>query len=151
MFCPKRQGFFPIIFQQVQDSLSPEEISQFASFTTLEERIIFMWNLYKVESTFKKCLYPIYGEKNAKRSAEKRDAGNAQFYAGNYHQAQIMYSVAVFCAKISSNDDFSIKRDSNQNRDYSLALANRSACYQKSRKYKAALQDIFLALPIIFT
>ena len=146
MFCPKRQGFFPIIFQRVQESLSPEELSQFASFATLEERILFLWGLYRVESTFKQLLKPLYGDKNGDRSAEKREAGNAQFYAGNYRQAQIMYSVAVFCAKISCNDDFVINNNSNLNRDYSLALANRSACYQRSKKYKAALQDISLAL-----
>ena len=151
MFCPKRQGFFPIIFQQVQDSLSPEEISEFSNCTTLEERITFVWGLYRAESIFKKLLKPVYGEKNANRSAEKRDAGNAQFYAGNYRQAQIMYSVAVFSAKISCNEDFVINNYSNQNRDYSLALANRSACFQRSKKYKLALQDITLALGKILT
>ena len=150
MFCPKRQGFFPIIFQQVQDSLSPEEISEFANCTTLEERIIFVWGLYRVESIFKKLLNPLYGEKNDKLSAEKREAGNAQFYAGNYRHAQLMYSVAVFRAKISSKEDFVINNDSNQNRDYSLALANRSASFQRSKQYKLALQDISLALGKIF-
>ena len=79
MFCPKRQGFFPIIFQRVQDSLSPEELSQFASCTTLEERIIFVWGLYRVDTIFRELLRPLYGEKDASRSAEKREAGNAQF------------------------------------------------------------------------
>ena len=146
MFCPKRQGFFPIIYQRVQDSLSPEEISEFEKCSTLEERIVFVWGLYRVDSIFKELLKPLHGEKNNSRSAEKREAGNAQFYAGNYRQAQIMYSVAVFCAKISSNDDFNITNDSNKNRDYSLALANRSACYHRAKKYKLALQDISLAI-----
>ena len=115
MFCPKRQGFFPIIYQRVQDSLSPEEISEFEKFSTLDERIVFVWGLYRVDSIFKELLKPLHGEKNNSRSAEKREAGNAQFYAGNYRQAQIMYSIAVFCAKVSSSDDggdFKIQCDS---------------------------------------
>ena len=149
MFCPKRQGFFPIIFQRVLDSLSPEERSQFAEYKTLEERITFIWGLYRVESIFKELIKPLYGEKNATRSNEKREAGNAQFYAGNFRQAQIMYSIAVFCAKVSSSDDggdFKIQCDSNKNMDYTLALANRSACFQRLKQYKMALQDIELAL-----
>jgi tetratricopeptide (TPR) repeat protein len=148
MFCPKRQGFFPIIYQRVQDSLSPEEISEFEKCSTLEERIVFVWGLYRVDTIFKELLKPIYGEKNSSGSAKKRDAGNAQFYAGNYRQAQVMYSVAVFYAKISSNDEFKINNDLNNNRDYSLALANRSACYHISKRYKLALQDISLAIGV---
>ena len=148
MFCPKRQGFFPIIYQRVQDSLSPEEVSEFEKCSTLEERIVFVWGLYRVDSIFKELLKPLYGEKKSSRSAEKREAGNAQFNAGNYRQAQMMYSVAVFCANISSNDEFKITNDSNKNRDYSLALANRSACYHRTRKYKSALQDISLAIGV---
>ena len=146
MFCPKRQGFFPVIFQRVQDSLSPEEISEFERCATLEERIVFVWGLYRVDSIFKQLLIPLYGEKNDISSAKKREAGNAQFYAGNYRQAQIMYSLAVYAGKISSNEDFKVNKDSNKNRDYSLALANRSACFQRMKKYKLALQDIALAL-----
>ena len=112
MFCPKRQGFFPIIYQRVQDSLSPEELSDFGKCSTLEERIVFVWGLYRVESIFKELLKPLYGDKNNTRSAEKREAGNAQFYAGNFRQAQIMYSIAVFCAKVSSNEEFKIEKDS---------------------------------------
>ena len=146
MFNPKRQGFFPIIFKRVQDSLSPEEISKFEKCETLEERITFVWGLYRVESIFKDLLNKYCGEKDNHRSAEKREAGNAQFYAGNYRQAQMMYSVAVFSARISSNDKFIVKKDPNQNRDYSLALANRSACLQRTKQYKLALQDIAMSL-----
>ena len=145
MFCPKRQGFFPIIFQRVQDSLSPEEISEFSSCSTLEERISFVWGLYRVDKIFKELLHPLYGERNESRSAEKREAGNAQFSAGNYRQANLMYSLAVYCAKISCNDEFKINNDSNQNRNYTLALANRSACFQRGKQYTMALQDISLA------
>ena len=146
MFNPKRQGFFPIIFKRVQDSLSPEEISEFENCKTLEERITFVLGIYRVESTFKDLITKYYGEKDNKRSGEKREAGNAQFYAGNYKQAQMMYSVAVYSAKISSNDDFKINKDSNLNKDYTLALANRSACLQRIKQYKLALEDIALAL-----
>ena len=148
MFCPKRQGFFPIIFKRVQDSLSPEEVSEFERCSSLEERITFMWSLYRVQSIFKELLKPLYGEKNSKKSAEKREAGNAQFYAGNYKQALMLYSVAVYSGKISTSkdNDFQIDKNSNENRDYSLALANRSACLQRMKRYKMALQDISLAL-----
>lgn len=146
MFSPERQGFFPLVFQRVKDSLSPEEFCKFSSFKTLEERIAFVYDLYRVKSIFKDLIKPLYGEKNGARSAEKREAGNAQFYAGNYRQASMMYSAAVFCANISSNQNYLIQNDSNQNRDYSLALANRSACFQRAKLYQMALQDILLAL-----
>ena len=146
MFNPKRQGFFPVIFKRVQDSLSPEEISDFEKCSSLEDKISFVWGLYRVESIFKDLITKYYGEKDNKRSAEKREAGNAQFYAGNYRQAQMMYSVAVYSAKISSDDDFKVQKDTTKNKDYSLALANRSACLQRTKQYKLALEDIALAL-----
>ena len=101
-----------------------------------------------MQSIFKDLLKPLYGEKNSKKSAEKREAGNAQFYAGNYRQALMLYSVAVYSGKISTSkdNDFQIEKNSNENRDYSLALANRSACLQRMKRYKIALQDISLAL-----
>ena len=58
----------------------------------------------------------------------------------------MMYSVAVYSAKISSDDDFKVQKDTTKNKDYSLALANRSACLQRTKQYKLALEDIALAL-----
>ena len=62
MFCPKRQGFFPIIYQRVQDSLSPEEVSEFEKCSTLEERIVFVQ-----KSTRAKSVKGVQGVSSCKR------------------------------------------------------------------------------------
>ena len=40
----------------------------------------------------------MYGDKSEGKSEVNREAGNAAFYSGNFRQAQILYSIAVFTA-----------------------------------------------------
>ena len=69
----------------------------------------------------------------AKESEVQREAGNAQFYAGNYKQALILYSMAVF-------------RSPKNAESMALALANRSACLQQMKSFAMALEDIEMAI-----
>ena len=51
---------------------------------------------------------------NRDKSEGNREAGNSSFYSGNYRQALILYSIAVFTAPQGDGDDC-----------FALALANR--------------------------
>ena len=46
----------------------------------------------------KEIVKPMFGTKSKEKSIQNRESGNAQFYAGNFKQAQMLYSVAVFAA-----------------------------------------------------
>ena len=108
---------------------------------TLEEKFQWIYKLPRVSSDhqdnlLKQIVKPEFGKKSAEKSKANRERGNAQFYAGNLKQAQILYSVAVFAAPPPSN----------KSNDMALALANRSACYQKMGGHNLAMRDIELAL-----
>ena len=132
MFNPKKEGFFPILYQKVIDSLGPEQRVKFSQCRTLEDRIQFVWDLEIVAASTEAICKPYLGNKSAQRSDKHREAGNAQFHAGKIPQAQVFYSAAVFSAPESGQQ-------------LSLAYANRSACLQIGKYYSQALEDIDLA------
>ncbi len=138
MYHPDQRGFFPIIQMKIEEGLSDEDKAEFLSLSRLEEKVAWIHKLPRVSSDhgdniFREIVRLDYGTKSREKSIQNREAGNAQFYVGNYKQAQILYSVAVFTAPAKSED-------------FSLALANRSACFQKMKATKLALADISLAL-----
>ena len=138
MYNPKLAGFFPLIQLKFEEGLSEAEKAQYLGLANLEDKIRWLHKLPRISSgdndnVLHAILRPEYGSKTRQKSAENREAGNAQFYAGNFRQAEILYSVAVFKAPSDS-------------KDLSLALANRSACYQKMGAPRLALRDIDMAL-----
>ena len=78
--------------------------------------------------------YPIQvsGGKNLEKSIELREEGNALYAAGKYNSALIKFSSAIIFAPIDQVD-------------YSLALANRSACLQLLGHQERSLEDTILA------
>ena len=60
------------------------------------------------------------------KSEGNREAGNSSFYSGNYRQALILYSIAVFTAPQGDGDDC-----------FALALANRD-CASIQRRDRPA-------------
>lgn len=127
MYNPKQTGFFPLIQLKIEESLSPQEKSQYLNLTSLEEKIKWLNNLPRVSSEdqdniLRAIIKPNYGLKSAEKSVKNREAGNSQFYAGNFKQAQILYSMAVFTAPAPS-------KESN---DMALAFANRYRSFSLS-------------------
>lgn len=72
------------------------------------------------------------GGKNLEKSQELREEGNALYAAGKYNSALIKFSSALIFAPIDKVD-------------YSLALANRSACLQLLGYQERSLEDTILA------
>ena len=64
---------------------------------------------------FSRIIRPMFGDKSKSLSEEHRESGNAAFYSGNFRQAQILYSIAVFKAPRAE-----------EGQTLALALANRS-------------------------
>lgn len=93
MFCSKKKGYFPFLAQKIQESLSVEDKSTFASFKTLEDRLKFVLSLPRLSSAYEdnlfKIIKPLRGEKSKEKSEENREAGNASFHSKNYRQAQV--------------------------------------------------------------
>ena len=58
------------------------------------------------DNILKNIVKPDFGIKSKEKSVSNRETGNAQFYAGNFKQAQILYSVAVFTAPAPSKAQF---------------------------------------------
>ncbi len=85
MFCPKKKGFFPLIHQQVQDSLTPEDWQAFSALTTSEDRLKFVLSLPRLRPDHRDNLFrvvrPLHGDKSRKRSEEARKELNAAQYS----------------------------------------------------------------------
>ena len=145
MYHPDTRGFFPLIQVKVEESLSKVELDKF-KILSLEGKLAFVSKLEPVKKIFKEIVQLDYGnKKNKEQSIKNREAGNAQFYAGNYKQAQLLYSVAVITAPTTKSGSTGTT-GSNGSEDLSLALANRAAAFQKLKAPKLALSDIDLAL-----
>ena len=119
MYNPKQTGFFPLIQLKVEEGLSQQEKDYYLGLPSLEEKLKWIYKLPRLSSDHQdnvlKGLTKLdYGLKSSEKSKKNREAGNAQFYAGNIKQAQFLYSVAVFTAPTNSED-------------LALAYANRSA------------------------
>ena len=71
MFCPNRKGFFPLLYHKLTESLSREELTQFSSLTSYEERLSFLMRLPRLSSEFEDNLFrlikPMHGDKVSKR------------------------------------------------------------------------------------
>ena len=70
---------------------------------TLEEKIKWIYALPRISSDhqdniLKTIVKPDFGLKSKEKSLSNRETGNTQFYVGNFKQASILYSVAVFTA-----------------------------------------------------
>ncbi|CAB4068177.1 unnamed protein product [Lepeophtheirus salmonis] len=76
---------------------------------------------------------PLYGVKSDKKSAHHRGIGNSYFYEKDYSNSLLQYSLAVFIASFGSID-------------FTLALANRSAVFQKLSLFEESLVDIDFCL-----
>eukprot|EP00095_Tigriopus_kingsejongensis_P011484 maker-scaffold626_size122949-snap-gene-0.33 protein:Tk11484 transcript:maker-scaffold626_size122949-snap-gene-0.33-mRNA-1 annotation:"set and mynd domain-containing protein 4-like" len=137
MFAPNRKGFMPVIYNKFEHVLAPEVRAAFLGLKTNEERLKFFLELPHLihgdERDLMFLIRPVHGDKNDTKSVENREAGNASFYAGNFRQAQILYSSAVFWASEKSGN-------------FPLALANRSAAFQQLSAFDMAIQDIDMAL-----
>ena len=119
MYNPKQNGFFPILQLKIEESISQQEKDFYLQLPTLEEKLKWIYKLPRLSSdhqdnVLKGLIKLDYGFKSREKSKSNREAGNAQFYAGNIKQAQFLYSVAVFTAPTNSED-------------LALAYANRSA------------------------
>lgn len=120
MYNPKQTGFFPLIQLKIEESLSQTEKSEYLKLPSLEDKIQWLNKLPRVSSDhqdniLKAIVKPNHGVKSKEKSVQNREAGNSQFYAANFKQAQILYSMAVFSAPAPS-------KESN---DLALAFANR--------------------------
>ncbi len=158
MFCPKKKGFFPLLYAKFKDSITEEELKAFADLDSNEQRVALVRHLAifsgRDDKSGKRDLRnsavssesagtdghglfhfvrPILGEKCAAKSAQHREAGNAAFEEGNLKQSLLLYTMAVFTAPSSSEE-------------FALALANRSAALQKLRAHDLAAADIDLAM-----
>ena len=74
---------------------------------TFEEKIRWIYALPRISSDhqdniLRHIVKLDYGQKSREKSVSNRETGNAQFYAGNFKQAAILYSVAVFTAPAPS-------------------------------------------------
>ena len=103
MYNPKQTGFFPIIQLKVEESLSTQEKEDYLKLETLEDRIRWIHKLPRVSSdhqdnVLRQLCKPDFGKKSKEKSIANRENGNAQFYAGSYKQALILYNIAVFTA-----------------------------------------------------
>jgi tetratricopeptide (TPR) repeat protein len=136
MYHPKLKGFFPCLELKWETEMSDQEREAFRNLATLEDKIKLIHRVPFVSSLLDKLVKLNYGEKSKEKSVQNREAGNAQFYAGNFKQAQILYSVAAFKAP----------KPGPKSNDLALAYANRSTAFQQLHCPRLSLRDADLAL-----
>ncbi|XP_023338753.1 SET and MYND domain-containing protein 4 isoform X2 [Eurytemora carolleeae] len=132
MFSPDRQGFFPALWLQLLENMSPMEKEKWENLKTREDKIKFIWELSFVQQRFQ-LISNIRHEKNLEGSRTQREAGNSAFQGGDLSGALVNYSRSVVLAPDKSED-------------LALAYANRATCLQRLGGYDFAIQDIKLAL-----
>ena len=111
MYNPKQSGFFPLVQLKVEEGISNEDREFYLGLETLEEKVKWIHAMPRISSDhqdniLKNIVKPDFGIKSKEKSVSNRETGNAQFYAGNFKQAQILYSVAVFTAPAPSKAQF---------------------------------------------
>nr|XP_040572482.1 SET and MYND domain-containing protein 4-like [Lepeophtheirus salmonis] len=129
MFDPKNLGFFPIYYEKYLHLISQSDV---ISPSSLEVKLKNLWKLLEPENPFTN-IKPLYGVKSDKKSAHHRGIGNSYFYEKDYSNSLLQYSLAVFIASFGSID-------------FTLALANRSAVFQKLSLFEESLVDIDFCL-----
>jgi len=131
MFAKERMGFMPALYLAFMDELKPEEKTRLTSCTSQEKRAEMVLNHPFVKDKFD--MIKLYDGKNNAKSVEAREEGNKYFQDGNFKAASNKYSTAVAFADQGS-------------KEYSLALANRSAALQRLNQAERGIVDIDLAI-----
>merc|ERR1711892_1432595 len=131
MFAKERMGFMPALYLAFMDDLSPEEKSTIVTSSSQEERTDMEWNHPFVKEKFD--MIKLGDGKDNAKSIKAREEGNKFFQDGNFKAASNKYSTAVAFANQGS-------------KEYSLALANRSAALQRLNQPERGIVDIDLAV-----
>ena len=130
MFAKERMGFMPALCVAFVDELTEGERKEFEGLGSQDERAAMVLGHPFIAE--KLAGLQLSDGKDNRRSVAAREEGNRHFSEGRYQAALNKYCVAVAFADQSGPD-------------YSLALANRSACLQRVGRQGRGLEDIAAA------
>jgi len=131
MFAKDRIGFMPALYLAFMDELKPKEKQELVACSSQDERAKMILNHPFVKEKFN--MIKASDKKDNARSVKSREEGNHFFQEGNFKAASNKYSAAVAFADQES-------------KDFSLALANRSAALQRLNQFARGIQDINMAI-----
>jgi len=131
MFAKERMGFMPALCVAFLEELTDKEKLNFEELERQEERAEMVLKHPFIAEKFARL--EVAEGKDVRKSVAAREEGNQRFQEGSYQAALNKYSVAVAFADQGKPD-------------YSLALANRSACLQRLGKCDLSLEDIDTAM-----
>lgn len=131
MFAKERMGFMPALYLAFMDELEPAEKKKFVTCSSQEEKADMILNHPFVKEKFD--MIKLGDGKDNAKSIKAREEGNNFFQDGNFKAASNKYSTAVVFANQGS-------------KEFSLALANRSAALQRLNQQERGILDIDLAV-----
>lgn len=131
-------GSYYTSVQRILAQVSNGVTESFGHAKTDADRVAFALDLPFITQNF--YIEQEFSGKSSSEAGKWRDKGNQLYQKQNYTEAMECYTKAVLNAPICS------ETDSEDDREYSLALANRSAALFQMRQTENALSDIRLAL-----
>ena len=126
--------WYELIYRKLKESGNLIRISEeFSELRSNHERVSFTWKLDCVRETLE--VREIFLEKSAAKSILARTEGNKEFQNKKFSEALSRYNESVRYATMSSFE-----------KEFSMAVANRSAVLIHMKKYNECLMDIELSL-----